>query len=171
MDILFHVMGQLYYRGYNIYDLTAGFREDKRYGILRRSHFCCYFGELPNKQELQEFQQVLVKNRRLPTNFVRDVIMKAPSQDIMNSLTKSVLTLSSYDDNVTDNSIDNVMRQCLMLISVFPMLAVYGYHAYNHYECDEVFISTDRMIIFQQQRIFCVCFVRIKNILRRRQEC
>ena len=130
--------GQLYYRGYNIYDLTAGFREDKRYGFEEIA-FLLLFGELPNKQELQEFQQVLVKNRRLPTNFVRDVIMKAPSQDIMNSLTKSVLTLSSYDDNVTDNSIDNVMRQCLMLISVFPMLAVYGYHAYNHYECDESF--------------------------------
>ena len=125
--------GQLYYRGYNIYDLTAGFREDKRYGFEEIA-FLLLFGELPNKQELQEFQQVLVKNRRLPTNFVRDVIMKAPSQDIMNSLTKSVLTLSSYDDNVTDNSIDNVMRQCLMLISEFPMLAVYGYRAYSHYE-------------------------------------
>ena len=125
--------GQLYYRGYNIYDLTAGFREDKRYGFEEIA-FLLLFGELPNKQELQEFQQVLVKNRRLPTNFVRDVIMKSPSQDIMNSLTKSVLTLSSYDDNVTDNSIDNVMRQCLMLISEFPMLAVYGYRAYSHYE-------------------------------------
>ena len=73
----------------------------------------------------------------LPTNFVRDVIMKAPSHDIMNSLTKSVLTLASYDDSVTDMSLDNVLRQSLMLISVFPMLSVYGYHAYNHYECDE----------------------------------
>ena len=131
--------GQLYYRGYNIYDLTAGFREDKRYGFEEIA-FLLLFGELPNKQELQEFQQVLVKNRRLPTNFVRDVIMKAPSQDIMNSLTKSVLTLSSYDDNVTDNSIDNVMRQCLMLISVFPMLAVYGYHAYNYRMGEDLFI-------------------------------
>ncbi len=73
----------------------------------------------------------------LPTNFVRDVIMKAPSHDIMNSLTKSVLTLASYDESVADMSLDNVLRQSLMLISVFPMLSVYGYHAYNHYECDE----------------------------------
>jgi citrate synthase len=63
--------------------------------------------------------------------------MKAPSHDIMNSLTKSVLTLASYDDSVADMSLNNVLRQCLMLISVFPMLSVYGYHAYNHYECDE----------------------------------
>lgn len=130
--------GQLYYRGYNIYDLTNGFREDKRYGFEEVAYLLL-FGDLPNKEHLKEFRSILAKNRRLPTNFVRDVIMKAPSKDIMNSLTKSVLTLASYDDKVTDNSLDNVLRQCLMLISVFPMLAVYGYHAYNHYECDESF--------------------------------
>lgn len=130
--------GQLFYRGYNIYDLTKGFREDHRFGF-EETAYLLLFGDLPTKEELLEFSGILAKNRRLPTNFVRDVIMKAPSRDIMNSLTKSVLTLSSYDDKVTDNSLENVLKQSLMLISVFPMLAVYGYHAFNHYECDESF--------------------------------
>ena len=130
--------GQLYYRGYNIYDLTNGFRSDNRFGF-EETAYLLLFGNLPNKEQLAEFSKILAKNRRLPTNFVRDVIMKAPSKDIMNSLTKSVLTLSSYDEKVTDNSLENVLTQSLMLVSVFPMLAVYGYHAYNHYECEESF--------------------------------
>ena len=128
--------GQLFYRGYNIYDLTNGMRKDHRFGFEEITYLLL-FGNLPTKSELKEFSGILAKNRRLPTNFVRDVIMKAPSQDIMNSLTKSVLTLSSYDDKVSDISLENVLSQCLMLISVFPMLAVYGYHAYNHYICDD----------------------------------
>ena len=130
--------GQLFYRGYNIYDLTKGFLNDKRFGFEEITYLIL-FGELPDEKKLEEFRNILAKNRRLPTNFVRDVIMKAPSKDIMNSLTKSILTLASYDDNVSDLALDNVMRQSLMLISVFPMLAVYGYHAYNHYECDDSF--------------------------------
>lgn len=130
--------GQLYYRGYNIYDLTKGIRADDRFGFEEIAYLLL-FGDLPTKAQLEEFSGVMMLNHRLPTNFVRDVIMKAPSKDIMNSLTKSVLTLSSYDDKVTDNSLENVLCQSLMLISVFPMLAVYGYHAYNHYECDESF--------------------------------
>ena len=130
--------GQLFYRGYNIYDLTAGFRKDNRFGFEEVAYLLL-FGQLPNKKELDEFCTILAKNRRLPTNFVRDVIMKAPSHDIMNSLTKSVLTLASYDPNASDISLENVMEQCLMLISVFPMLSVYGYHAYNHYDNDESF--------------------------------
>ena len=130
--------GQLFYRGYNIYDLTNGMRKDHRFGFEEITYLLL-FGNLPTKSELKEFSGILAKNRRLPTNFVRDVIMKAPSQDIMNSLTKSVLTLSSYDDKVSDISLENVLSQCLMLISVFPMLSVYGYHAYNHYERDESF--------------------------------
>jgi citrate synthase len=128
--------GQLYYRGYNIYDLVRGFQADGRYGFEE----CAYlllFGKLPDASQLVEFKKTLGCSMTLPTNFVRDVIMKAPSHDIMNSLTKSVLTLASYDDSIMDMSLDNVLRQCLMLISVFPMLSVYGYHAYNHYECDE----------------------------------
>lgn len=128
--------GQLYYRGYNIFDLVRGFQQDGRFGFDE----CAYlllFGNLPNADELLELKKALGYSMTLPTNFVRDVIMKAPSQDIMNSLTKSVLTLASYDDKVSDLSLDNVLRQCLMLISVFPMLSVYGYHAYNHYICDD----------------------------------
>lgn len=130
--------GQLYYRGYNIFDLTKGIGNDKRFGFEEIAYLLL-FGNLPTKGQLAEFSQILAKNRRLPTNFVRDVIMKAPSKDIMNSLTKSVLTLSSYDEKIADNTLENVLTQSLMLISVFPMLAVYGYHAYNHYECDESF--------------------------------
>jgi citrate synthase len=128
--------GQLYYRGYNIYDLVRGFQKDSRFGFEE----CAYlllFGRLPDVEQLDDFKRTLGYSMTLPTNFVRDVIMKAPSHDIMNSLTKSVLTLASYDDKISDMSLDNVLRQCLMLISVFPMLSVYGYHAYNHYECDE----------------------------------
>lgn len=128
--------GQLYYRGYNIFDLVRGFQKDDRFGFDE----CAYlllFGNLPDKEQLSEFKKTLGYSMTLPTNFVRDVIMKAPSHDIMNSLTKSVLTLASYDENVMDMSLDNVLRQSLMLISVFPMLSVYGYHAYNHYECDD----------------------------------
>lgn len=128
--------GQLYYRGYNIYDLVKGFMSDNRFGF-EETAFLLLFGDLPTASELEDFKSTLALNRRLPTNFVRDVIMKAPSRDIMNTLTRSVLTLSSYDDNATDISLENVLEQSIMLISVFPMLAVYGYHAYNHYENDD----------------------------------
>lgn len=128
--------GRLLYRGYNIFDLVNGFMKDNRFGFEEVSYLLL-FGKLPRKDELDKFKDMLCYSRRLPTNFVRDVVMKAPTRDMMNSLSKSVLTLASYDDNASDISIPNVLRQSLMLISVFPMLAVYGYQAYNHYECDE----------------------------------
>jgi citrate synthase len=130
--------GQLYYRGYNVRDLVGDIHAKEEF-IFEKVAYLLLFGELPKNNELTEFEKVLSDNRRLPTNFIRDVVMKAPSHDIMNSLTKSVLTLASYDDNVTDLSMENVLRQCLMLISTFPMLAVYGYHAYNYYECNGSF--------------------------------
>ena len=126
--------GNLYYRGYNIKDLVQGFLKDKHYGFEEIAYLLL-FGELPDKTQLQTFHETLVERRTLPPTFVRDVIMKAPSRDMMNSLSRSVLTLASYDSNADDISLPNVLRQCLMLISVFPMLAVYSYHAYNHYEC------------------------------------
>ena len=129
--------GKLWYRGYSIIDLVKGFSE-KRFGYEEITYLLL-FGKLPSVEELSEFKRVLNASRTLPTNFTRDVIMKAPSKDIMNSVTKSVLTLASYDDNMADPSISNVLRQCLQLISILPMLAVYGYHAYNHYECNESF--------------------------------
>lgn len=125
--------GKLFYRGYDIQDLVRGIIADQRPGF-EETAYLLLFGELPDKKQLDEFSTMIGEMRCLPTNFVRDVIMKAPSKDIMNSMTRSVLTLASYDLNPSDLSIENVLKQCMMLISVFPMLAVYGYHAYNHYE-------------------------------------
>ncbi|HPF19774.1 MAG TPA: citrate/2-methylcitrate synthase [Syntrophomonas sp.] len=128
--------GKLFYRGYNILDLVRGFVSEKRLGFEEITYLLL-FGLLPTPEQLTEFNAILASCRSLPRNFVRDVVMKAPSKDVMNSLTKSILTLTSYDKKVFDLSLPNVLRQCLTLISVFPMLSVYGYHAYNHYNCDE----------------------------------
>lgn len=127
--------GKLWYRGYNIFDLVSGL-EQKRFGFEEITYLIM-FGNLPTGSELEEFRDILGQVRRLPSNFTRDVIMKAPSKDVMNSMTKSVLTLAAYDKKASDLSIKNVLRQCLMLTSTFPMLAVYGYHAYNHYRCND----------------------------------
>lgn len=124
--------GELYYRGYNIRELTSGFLKEHRMGFEETAYLLLY-GKLPNQKELKEFMGILSAQRCLPTNFVRDVVMKAPSKDMMNTLARSVLTLYSYDVNADDISLPNVMRQCITLISVFPMLSVYGYQAYNHY--------------------------------------
>ena len=126
--------GELYYRGIRIQDLVQGFVRDGRKGY-EEAAYLLLFGELPDAKRLGDFKALLAQGRTLPTNFTRDVIMKAPTRDMMNSLSRSVLTLASYDSNADDISLPNVLRQCLMLISVFPMLAVYSYHAYNHYEC------------------------------------
>ena len=128
--------GQLWYRGYNVIDMINDFGF-KRFGFEEVAYLLL-FGNLPTEEQLAEFKGVLGSLNTLPTNFTRDVIMKAPTKDIMNSMTKSVLTLAAYDDyDVSDLSIQNVLRQCLALISEFPMLAVYGYCAYNHYEKDD----------------------------------
>ena len=124
--------GSLSYRGYDIKELTGGFIKDKRFGF-EETAYLLLFGKLPNKEELKEFSNLLANQRSLPKNFTRDVIMKAPSSDIMNALSRSVLTLYSYDKNPDDISLPNVLRQCLNLISVFPLLSVYGYQAYNHF--------------------------------------
>lgn len=129
--------GKLWYRGYSVIDLVKGFHGE-RFGYEEIAYLLL-FGRLPSLRELDEFKGVLNASRTLPTNFTRDVIMKAPSKDIMNSMTKSVLTLASYDENMGDQSISNVLRQCLQLIAILPMLAVYGYHAFNHYECGDSF--------------------------------
>ena len=126
--------GKLWYRGYNVYDLIRGLR-GKRYAF-EEAAYLLLLGDLPNEQQLESFKDCLAKCRDLPTNFVRDVIMKAPSKDLMNSLTRSVLTLASYDDDIGKTGLQTQLEQCIKLISVFPMLAVYGYHAYHYYECD-----------------------------------
>lgn len=125
--------GKLWYRGYNVYDLIRGLR-GKRYAF-EGAAYLLLLGDLPNKEQLESFTACLAKCRDLPTNFVRDVIMKAPSHDLMNSLTRSVLTLANYDDDIGKTDLQTQLEQCIKLISVFPMLAVYGYHAYNYYEC------------------------------------
>ena len=128
--------GELRYRGIDVKDLCDGFLESSRLGFEEVAYLLL-FGDLPTAPQLTEFQAQLVEFRQLPTNFVRDVIMKASRQDMMNLLSRSVLTLGGYDRQCDDISIPNVLRQCLRLISVFPLLSVYGYHCYNHYECDE----------------------------------
>ena len=125
--------GKLYFRGYNVKDLAAGLKESGRFGFEEIAYLLL-FGELPTNDQLKVFEGVLASCRHLPTNFVRDVILKAPSKDVMNSVTRSVLTLASYDKDMSDTSVDNVLRQCIELIATLPMLAVYGYHAFNHYK-------------------------------------
>lgn len=128
--------GELYYRGYDIRSLVGGFIHDKRFGF-EEATYLLLFGKLPSKTELFDFCELLSEYRSLPTNFVRDIIMKAPSSDMMNTLARSVLTLYSYDKNANDTSIPNVLRQCLELIALFPQLSVYAYNAYRHYLANE----------------------------------
>ncbi len=123
--------GELYYRGYAIEDIVNGFTSQNRFGF-EEVIYLLLFGELPNSKELEEFKALLFSYRPLPNNFVRDIIMKASSTDMMNSLARSVLTLYSYDSKPDDTSIPNVLKQCLQLIARFPQLAVYGYNAYNY---------------------------------------
>lgn len=124
--------GRLFYRGYNIQELVNGFTKDNRFGFEEITYLLL-FDQLPNEKELENFTRLLAKYRSLPTSFVRDIIMKAPSSDMMNTLARSVLTLYSYDDRADDVSLPNVLRQCLQLISLFPLLSIYGYQAYCHY--------------------------------------
>lgn len=124
--------GKLYYHGVDLESLVAGFTADNRFGF-EETVYLLLFGKQPNKTELKEFTELLIEYRSLPVNFVRDIIMKAPSGDMMNTLARSVLTLYSYDEHADDTSIANVLRQCLQLIAVFPMLSVYGYQVCRHY--------------------------------------
>ena len=128
--------GQLWYRGYNVQNLVRQIGDDG-FGFEKIAYLLL-FGEMPAEQELKEFCKIMAQSRTLPTNFTRDVIMKAPTKDIMNSMTRSILTLGSYDAQLNSPEIvTNSLRQCMELISIFPMLAVYAYHAYNHYENDD----------------------------------
>ena len=129
------IPGELYYQGYNIMDLKNGFTTRKfNYEEIT---YLLLFGDLPNQRQLHEFIDLLSQYRELPSKFVRDVIMKAPSSDIMNALQKSVLTLYSYDENPDDISVSNVLKQSLALIATMPLISVYAYHAYQHYHNDK----------------------------------
>lgn len=132
--------GEIYFRGYDVHELVEAAVKENRFAFEE----CAYlllFDKLPTGKELFEFEKLLGIYKGLPTTFVRDVIMKAPSRDMMNTLARSVLTLYSYDDHADDVSLPNVLRQSLQLISMFPLLSIYGYHAYNHYhEGNSLFI-------------------------------
>lgn len=124
--------GELYYRGYPVEDIVNGVLKDGRFGF-EEVVYLLIFGELPTREEFESFKTQLFSYRNLPDNFVRDVIMKAPSSDMMNALARSVLMLYSNDLNADDTSIPNVLKQCLQLIARFPQLSVYSYHAYNYH--------------------------------------
>lgn len=126
--------GELSYRGYNIRDLVVG-SQGKRF-VFEEGAYLLLFGELPTDEQLKEFQGKIATCMKFPTNFTRDVIMKAPSADIMGAMTRSILTLGSYDKKKDNLEIPNVLRQSMQLIATFPMMAVYAYHAYNHYKKD-----------------------------------
>lgn len=124
--------GKLYYQGVDIEDIVGGFIREKRFGY-EETLYLLLFGELPNQEQLNQLNHLLAEYRSLPTNFVRDIIMKAPSRDMMNTLARSVLTLYAYDDRADDTSLPNVLRQCLQLTALVPLISVYGYQAYMHY--------------------------------------
>lgn len=123
--------GRLFYRGVEVKDIIRGCNIDNRFGY-EEAVYLLLFSHLPNKEEYNDFCNLLSEYRTLPRNFVRDVIMKAPTKDMMNCLAKSVLTLSSYDKDLFNLSVENVLEQSIRLISVFPLLAGYSYQAYNH---------------------------------------
>ncbi|MBQ6848498.1 MAG: citrate/2-methylcitrate synthase [Clostridia bacterium] len=138
------IPGELFYRGYNVKDLVAGFQADNRFGF-EEIIYLLLFSELPDEGELLRFRREMAQCRTLPTSFVRDMILKAPGRDMMNILSRCVLALYTYDENPDDISVANVLRQCLQLISVFPMLAVYSYQSYQHYHQDKsLFIHMPR---------------------------
>lgn len=124
--------GKLFYHGYNIKDLISGFERGQRFRF-EETVYLLLLGELPNKQQLDDFKKLLASYHSIPESFVRDIIMKAPSKDMMNVLQRCVLTLYAYDDKANDISVPNVLRQCLQLIAQFPQLSVYGYQAFSYY--------------------------------------
>lgn len=137
-----HGDGKLFYRGIDVEDIVAGFIKEKRYGF-EETIYLLLFGKMPSEHELEEFKKILADFRALPSTFTRDVIMKAPSDNMMNTLAKSVLALYSYDDNANDISVPNVLRQSVELITLFPMLAVYGYQAHKYVKSGGSFFIHD----------------------------
>ena len=124
--------GKLFYRGINIEDIIEGYMREGRFGFEEVIHLLLT-GNLPDRRQLEQFHELLNSFHALPKNFVRDVVMKAPSTDMMNTLTRCVLTMFSYDNDPNDTSIENVMRQCLQLTAVLPIFSVYSYMAHSFY--------------------------------------
>jgi len=165
--------GKLYYRGINIENLVKGFLDENRFGF-EEACFLLLFGHLPNKNEYDEFNALLKAATDLPENFIRDTIMSTPSRDMMNSLSKSVLTLYAYDDNADDISIENVLRQSINLIAQFPLLAVYGYQSFLHYHGNkslvihppqkELSIAQNILFMLRQDSVYTDLEARILDI-------
>lgn len=124
--------GELWYRGYKVEDLIDSLGQDEM--GYEKIAYLLLVGELPDEETFAQFRSAIGNLMELPTNFTRDVIMKAPTDDIMNTMTRSILTLASYDWDLKKTTLENNIRQCLQLISQFPTLAVYAYNAYNHYQ-------------------------------------
>ncbi|PCS01039.1 citrate/2-methylcitrate synthase [Lactococcus fujiensis] len=130
------IPGVLEYRAFNVKDIVAQLREDNRFGFEEVTYLLL-FGVLPNQKELKEFQALLSEKRELPVGFVRDVILSHPSEDVMNLMSQCILSLASYDENVSDISIANVLLQSIQLIANFPVIAIYSYQAHQHYNKHE----------------------------------
>ena len=161
--------GKLYYRGIDIHQLVNGFVSEKRFGFEEIA-YCSCSGSFPPGQKASVLYEPAGQLPHPSTSFVRDIIMKAPSQDMMNTLARSVLTLYSYDDRADDTSIPNVLRQCLELISLFPLLSIYGYQAYSHYhDGKSLFIHSPEAGAFRLAKISCTSCARTANtrILKR----
>ncbi len=130
--------GRLYYQGYNVMDLIK--KGEHRRFAFEEATYLLLFGELPTRKQLHQFINILGDIRELSGQFVRDVIMKAPSDNIMNALEKSILTLYSYDEQAEDISVPNVLRQSLQLIAKMPVISVFAYQSYMHFKKDDVLI-------------------------------
>ncbi len=146
--------GQLWYRGYRVEDLIA-MLDDKELGF-EKAAYLLLMGEMPSQGEYEEFFRLIGESRTLPPNFTRGVIMRKPGADIMNTMTRSILNLAAYDEQAMDTSVPNSLRQCIQLISQFPVLAVYGYNAYNYY------VNESSMIIHNPEPALSTA----ENILR-----
>ena len=150
--------GELYYRGINVKDIIKGFMKDNRFGF-EETTFLLLFGKLPDKKELESFTKLLGDFRQLPSSFVRDIVLKSPSEDIMNTLSRSVLTLYAYDDYPNDLSVPNVLRQSLELIALFPMLVVYSYQAKRYLiDGDGLIIHRPHKSLSIAENISEICF-------------
>ena len=130
--------GELYYQGYNVRDLIAG-RGDNKYGFEEVAYLLL-FGKLPNEKEQTAFVHLMGKMQELGNRFVRDVVMKASNENIMNAMQRCVLTLYTYDSKPDDVSPENVLRQSLELINKLPLIAVYSYQAYRHFRKNETLL-------------------------------
>ena len=145
--------GRLWYRGHTIEELITSLGD--QLGFERVTHLLLS-GELPSAEQEQRFKEVIASCRELPPFFVRDTIMDMPSRDVMNTITRSLLALSAYDERAVDTSVENVIRQCIQLIARMPLLAAYSYNGYNHY------INYDSMYIHRPNKDFSTA----ENLLR-----